>query len=37
MLGKMTKKTTPNSLVFIPDREKAILATPVVERVIYNK
>jgi hypothetical protein len=27
----------PNSLVFVPGREKAILATTIVEKVICNK
>jgi hypothetical protein len=27
----------PNGLVLVPSREKAILATTVVEKVIYNK
>jgi hypothetical protein len=27
----------PNSLVFVPGREKAILATTIIEKVICNK
>jgi hypothetical protein len=30
-------ETMPNGLVFVPSREKAILATTIVEKVICNK
>jgi hypothetical protein len=30
-------KTTPNGLVFVLSREKAVLATTVIEKVIYNR
>jgi hypothetical protein len=30
-------ETMPNGLVFILDREKAILAATVIEEVIYNR
>jgi hypothetical protein len=30
-------KTTPNGLVFVLGREKAVLAATMIEKVIYNR
>jgi hypothetical protein len=30
-------ETAPNNLVFVPSREKAVLAATVIEKVIYNR
>jgi hypothetical protein len=36
-VSQTLEETTPNGLVFIPDREKAVLVANVKEKVIYNR